>query len=264
MSGLVHFINLLETEPDIRVEINSGVGIFMIMNGLLQADLLLIFLIKIDQLVQRFSIGLDDIMSLILSLFASVKLIHKINTVGFWSLAGCIIVGQFIVMCFLNVILVIVIVLYFRVILFVGLFFGMEGVLSETELVLVEIFHPVLVFSEGFRPHFLHWGVVFACLLILAKVESVGRFKLILMVIGIILMVIGVILGVWVSLMGRDFGVELVFVGLSVFFFGFELAGLKLVDPDPMCLELKYPLGMWVLLIAVKDVGECLIEIFWG
>lgn len=198
-----------------------------------------------------------------LSLFASVKFIHKINAVGFWSLAGCIMMGQFIVMCFLNVILVIGIVLDLRVILFVGLFFGMEGVLSKTELVLVEIFHPVLVFCEGFGPHFLHRGVVFACLLMLAKVESVGRLGFLLVGIGIILMGIGVILGVWVSMMGGDFGVELVFVRLRVFFSGFELAGLKLVNPDPRCLQLKYPLGMWVLLIAVKDVCECLIEIFW-
>jgi hypothetical protein len=87
---------------------------------------------------------------------------------------------------------------------------------------------------------------------------------IILMGIGVILMGIGVILGVWVSLMGGDFGVELVLVGLRVFFFGFELAGLELVDSDPRCLELKYPLGMWVLLVAVKDVCECLIEIFGG
>ena len=156
MSGLAHFIDLLETEPDIRVEIDSGVGIFRIINGLLQAGLFLIFLIKIDQLVQGFFIGLDDIFSLMLSLFASLKFIHKINAVGFWSLAGCIMMGQFIVMCFLNVILVIGIVLDLRIILFVGLFFGMEGVLSKTELVLVEIFHPVLVFCEGFGPHFLN------------------------------------------------------------------------------------------------------------
>ncbi len=51
---------------------------------------------------------------------------------------------------------------------------------------------------------------------------------------------------------------------LGVIFSGFKLAGLELVNPDSMGLEFKYPLGMWVLLIAVKDICESLVEIVKG
>ena len=130
----------------------------------------------------------------------------------------------------------------------------MNRILSKTELVLIEVLHPVLFSAECLWTYLLHRGVILAHLLILTQSEFVWWLDLILLVLRLIgsLMVLSC------------FWVNLLIVNYWFVFSRLVFAWLELMNPDSMGLELKNPLGMRVLLITLINVTKLLVQRFHG
>ena len=100
----------------------------------------------------------------------------------------------------------------------------------------------------------MHWGVVFTGLLVLTEVESVRRLDLVLPVAGL---VVGLDLSLIVL---RHLGINLLLMYLLLLLSMFKLARLELMYPHIMSLQFKYPMSVWILLIAAKDVLKLLVK----
>lgn len=111
-------------------------------------------------------------------------------------------------------------------------------VITKTELVLIQIFHPTTILIELFWFHLMHWRVVFPL-----------SDWMILMLNEIILYVFGN--NLWDGADKLFFMLrvksELEFLCiLMIIFFGFYFARLEFVNFNFIRLKLQYPLHMWI------------------